>query len=121
MKKWILIASVLLVTGSARAEVVGHPAGCPRVLFCGCGAAIEVFGKPLRELWHVNGWFKFPRSMPASGMAAVSRRHVFVLRQHVKDDIWLVYDANSGRGLTQVHNRSIRGYTIVNPHGSRGL
>lgn len=93
-----------------------HPAGCPRRLFCGCGAAIAVFGKNIRELWSTSQWFKFPRTEPASGMVAVRRGHVFVLRQHVKGDVWIVEDYNSGKGQSRIHERRIAGYSIRNPH-----
>lgn len=96
--------------------VVSHPAGCPSRAFCGCGASVEVFGKPVRELFLARNWFKFPRTSPASGMVAVRRGHVFVLRQHIEGSTWLVYDANSGGRQTRVHHRSIAGLTIVNPH-----
>jgi hypothetical protein len=96
--------------------VVAHPEGCPRTAFCGCGAAVHIFGKPIRHLWLAANWFSFPRAAPAPGMAAVRRHHVFVLEHQVRGDQWLTYDANSGRHLTRVHVRSIAGYTIVNPH-----
>jgi|SRR5882672_6827101 len=115
MRKWILAAVLVLTAGRASAEIVSHPAGCPRRAFCGCGAAVEVFGRPIRELWLAASWFKFPRAAPAPGMVAVRRGHVFVLRSHVEGHIWLVYDANSGRHSTRVHERSISGLTIVNP------
>src|SRR3569623_3811587 len=28
-------------------RAIPHPAGCPRRAFCGCGAAVEVCGKPV--------------------------------------------------------------------------
>ncbi len=59
--------------------------------------------------------FRFPRAMPAPGMAAVRQHHVFVLEQHLGGETWLAYDANSGRHLTRIHARSIAGYVIVNP------
>jgi hypothetical protein len=96
-------------------RVVEHPAGCPRRAFCGCGAAVRIFGAPVRALWLAANWFGFPRAAPAPGMAAVRSHHVFVLEQHLGGDTWLTYDANSGRHLTRVHARSIAGYTIVNP------
>ncbi len=95
---------------------LAHPAGCPRRLFCGCGAAIAVFGKNVRELWLSSAWFKFPKTEPASGMVAVRRGHVFVLRSHVKGDIWIVEDYNSGKGQSRIHERRIAGYSIRNPH-----
>lgn len=103
---------------SPRAEIVSHPSGCPARAFCGCGAAVRVFGSPVRSLWLAANWFRFPRAAPAAGMVAVRRHHVFVLEQHVAGDTWTVYDANSGGRQTRIHDRSITGYAIVNPHGA---
>jgi len=100
-----------------RAEVVAHPAGCPRVAFCGCGAAVEVFGKPIRWLWLAANWLKFPHAEPAAGMAAVRQHHVMIIREYLGGGRALVYDANSGRHLTRVHEVSLRGYSIRNPRG----
>jgi hypothetical protein len=97
-------------------EIVSHPSGCPARQFCGCGAAVRVFGAPVRSLWLAAAWFKFPRSMPAPGMVAVRRHHVFVLEAELSPGIWRVYDANSGGHKTRIHARSIAGYRIVNPH-----
>lgn len=101
----------------AAATVVGHPPGCPHRAFCGCGAAVRVFGAPIRSLWLAANWFRFPRAAPAAGMVAVRRHHVFVLERHLGGNTWLAYDANSGRRLTRIHARSIAGYVIVNPRG----
>lgn len=103
---------------SAAAQIVAHPPGCPSRAFCGCGAAVRVFGAPVRSLWLAANWFKFPRTAPAAGMVAVRRHHVFVLEQHISGNTWLAYDANSGRRQTRIHARSIAGYVIVNPHGA---
>ena len=113
----ILIALLLcgLISSPARAEILPHPAGCPARAFCGCGAALRVFGHQVRELWLAANWFRFPRTAPAPGKAAVRRHHVFVLEQHIAGSIWLVYDANSGRHQTRLHPRSIAGYAIVDP------
>jgi len=100
-----------------RSEIVAHPSGCPARLFCACGAAVRVFGAPLRSLWTAAAWFKFPRSSPAPGMVAVRSHHVFVLEQHIEGNVWLAFDANSGGHATRIHARSIAGYAIVNPHG----
>lgn len=97
--------------------IVAHPAGCPSRAFCGCGAAVRVFGAPIRALWLAANWFKFPRSAPAPGMVAVKRHHVFVLEADLGGGVWKVYDANSGRHMTRIHARSIAGWPIVNPHG----
>lgn len=99
-------------------SILAHPAGCPSRAFCGCGAAVQIFGRPIRSLWLAANWFRFPRAYPAPGMVAVRRHHVFVLEAHMGGNIWLAYDANSGRHLTRRHPRSIAGYAIVNPHGS---
>lgn len=105
----------------ARSDVGGgylipHPAGCPRSRFCGCGAAVRVFGSPRRDLWPSSAWFRFPRTSPAGGMVAVRRGHVFVLEQHIAGNVWLVTDYNSGGRLSRRHPRSISGFAIVNPH-----
>lgn len=85
--------------------------------FCGCGAAVHIFGAPIRYLWLAANWFRFPRAAPAPGMAAVRQHHVFVLESHIYGSIWMVYDANSGGHMTRIHPRSIAFYTIVNPRG----
>lgn len=101
----------------SRSEIVSHPQGCPSRAFCGCGAAVRVFGHSVRELWLAANWFRFPRTAPASGMVAVRRHHVFVLEADLGGGVWQVFDANSGDHLTRVHARSIAGYAIVNPRG----
>lgn len=98
-------------------RVVAHPRGCPRRAFCGCGAAVRIFGKPIRSLWLARNWFRFPRASPAPGMVAVKRHHVFVLERRIKGKVWRVWDANSGGHRTRVHRRSIAGWTIVDPRG----
>lgn len=106
-----------LARETTSSEVVAHPSGCPRSAFCGCGAAVHVFGHSVRDLWLAANWFKFPRTAPAPGMAAVRRHHVMILEADLGGGIWSVYDANSGHHMTRVHARSISGYQIVNPHG----
>jgi hypothetical protein len=101
--------------GKRDSAVLAHPTGCPVRAFCGCGAAVRVFGHSIRNLWLAANWFKFPRAAPSVGMVAVKRHHVFVLEQHLGGDTWLAYDANSGRHLTRLHARSIAGFAIVNP------
>lgn len=98
-----------------RGSVVAHPSGCPGRAFCGCGAAVRVFGTPRRDLWLAANWLRFPRAAPAPGMVAARRGHVFVLEQHLGGNTWLAYDANSGGRATRIHPRSIAGYAIVNP------
>ncbi|QFI77074.1 hypothetical protein F8237_04550 [Bradyrhizobium betae] len=102
----------------SRGQVVGgRPAGCPRS-FCGCGAAVRVFGRIVPELNLASNWLRFPRAAPAPGMVAARHGHVFVLEQHIGGDTWLAYDANSGGHATRLHARSLRGYTVVNPRAA---
>jgi hypothetical protein len=97
----------------------GRPAGCPH-RFCGCEASLYLFGKIIPELNLAWNWArKFPRAAPAPRMAAARRGHVMVLISHVSGNDWLVHDGNSGGGKTRRHVRSIKGYVIVDPSGSR--
>lgn len=102
----------------AAGEVLGgRPSGCPH-RFCGCALAIKIFGVAKRDLWLAANWLRFPRTSAAPGMVAARRGHVFQLQAHIEGGTWRVWDANSGGGRIRIHNRSIAGYTIVNP-GSR--
>lgn len=112
-----VVSNPLPRTDRVAATIISHPQGCPPRAFCGCGAAVRVFGKPVRDLWLARNWFRFPRATPASGMVAVRRHHVFVLETHLNGNTWLAWDANSGGRKTRIHARSIAGYVIVNPHG----
>jgi hypothetical protein len=105
------------VNASGARIVGGRPAGCPSS-FCGCGAALRVFGRIVPELNLAANWLRFPRTSPAPGMVAARHGHVFVLEQHLGGDTWMAYDANSGGHATRMHARSLRGYTVVNPRGT---
>lgn len=101
-----------------------HPSGCPARLFCGCGAAKHIFGKPIRDLWLVANWAKkFPRAYASHGMAALRGRrgggHIVVLDRRVSGSNWMVYDYNSGGHRSRYHEVNISGWTIVNPHAGR--
>jgi len=99
-------------------KIVGHrPYDCPHS-FCGCEASRYVFGKVRPELNLASNWFKFPRTAPAPGMAAVRNHHVMVLMSPAGGNEWLVHDGNSGGGLTREHVMPLYGYVIVNPHGT---
>lgn len=118
MKKVLILGLLFMAMPVEAAEILPHPAGCPKRLFCGCGAAVEVFngvGTAYRALWKASAWFKFPHTSPAPGTVAVRRNHVFVLRSHIEGNTWLVADYNSGGHKSRLHERSIAGYTIVNP------
>lgn len=103
----------------AHTTVVAHPSGCPKRLFCGCGAAKFVFGTPRRDLWAAKAWFRFPKSTPGYGKVAVSKGHVFVILRDLGNNKVLAYDANSGGGKTQIHTRSLKGYSVRDPGSTR--
>jgi hypothetical protein len=97
------------------AEVIGgRPSGCPHA-YCGCSASLRLFGKIVPSLNLASNWLKFPRAIPAPGMAAARVGHVMILEGHVQGNIWMVHDGNSGGGLTRLHARSIAGYAVVDP------
>lgn len=99
-------------------RVVAHPAGCPRIAFCGCGVSVKVFGRSIKSLWAARAWFKFPRAFPSPGMVAVRQHHVMYIMAYDGNGNATVYDPNGGRHLTYIHTRSLAGYRIVNPHRS---
>lgn len=100
-----------------RGSVIGgRPSGCPH-RYCGCSASLYLFGKIRPNLNLAANWLRFPRATPAPRMAAARRGHVFVLVEHRYGNVWLAFDGNSGKGLTRLHERSISGFTIVNPNG----
>ncbi len=105
--------------GNDASVIGGRPAGCPHA-FCGCEASRYVFGEARPELYLASNWIrKFPRTAPASGMAAARGGHVMILISHAGGNDWMVHDGNSGGGKTRDHVRSISGYVIVDPRGSR--
>ncbi len=111
------------IVGRSRGEargvgIVDHPSGCPRTAFCGCGVAVKVFGKPIRDLWLAANWFKFKTAAPAPGMVAVRRHHVFVVLEVLGHNKVLAYDPNSGGHKTRIHLRSLAGYRVVDPRSS---
>jgi hypothetical protein len=100
-------------------EVVSHPEGCPRSLFCGCGVSVRVFGRSVRDLWLVQNWYRFPRAQPAAGNVAIlGSRHVAYIVEAYGDGTATLYDPNSGGGLTRVHRVSLRGWAVVDPHAT---
>jgi hypothetical protein len=103
------------IDANGNGVIGGRHAGDPHA-FCGAEAARYIFGVTKRDLWRAANWLKFPRTSPAPGMAAARNHHVMVLISHVGGSEWLVHDGNSGGHLTREHVRSIRRYTVVNPH-----
>lgn len=124
----ILAALVLTAPAEARprssasysAQILPHPEGCPRRAFCGCGAALERFGRHVRGLWLAANWLRFPRvprGSEAPGHAAARRGHVFLIKEVLGNGLVLAYDANSGGRRTRLHVRSLAGFTVVDPSG----
>ncbi len=98
--------------------IVDHPSGCPRTQFCGCGVAVKVFGKPVRDLWLAANWRKFRSAEPAPGRVAWRYGHVYYIIEVLGHNKVLAYDPNSGKHLTRVHVRSLAGYRVVDPRSS---
>lgn len=125
MKKLLLSAMLVLVPQMAFARhysydeghIVPHPAGCPWVASCGCIASVKVFGHPVRDLYSAANWGRFPSAAPAPGMAAYRADHVFIIEQVTGPGTVLAYDGNSGGHLTRIHQVSLAGYRVVDPHG----
>lgn len=130
MKNILVIAmfvTLLMLALNARADarprdgngnsvtVIGHrPHGCPKA-YCGCGLRLFL-GLSDTRLNKASMWARlFPRVSPRPGAVAVRSHHVFMLVAHVSGDVWTVRDYNSGRGLSRIHNRSVRGYVFVSP------
>src|SRR5260370_18640593 len=67
--------------------VSGRPSGCPHA-FCGCEASLFRFGRVIPQLNLASNWRRFPRTAPATGMAAVRGGHVMILQQHIAVDTW---------------------------------
>lgn len=104
-------------SGNRATIIGGRPAGCPH-RYCGCGLR-KYLGIADKRLNLAVNWLRiFPRTSPAPGMVAARSGHVFYLISHVGGARWLVRDYNSGRGLSRIHVRSVRGYGFVNPHGT---
>ncbi len=99
--------------GNATVIIGKRPPGCPS-RYCGC--ALRLFlGLGSKRLNQAAAWLSFPHSPPKPGAVAVRPHHVMQLVSHVSGDVWIVRDYNSGRGLSRIHPRSVRGFTFVTP------
>jgi rare lipoprotein A len=81
---------------------------------CGCYASELIFGHTVRGLWKASAWYRFQRTSPAVGMAAVRQHHVVIIGAINGDGTFLGRDS---WGLTR---RPLRGWTFVNPHDGNG-
>lgn len=99
----------------------GRPSACyirikgRLIPYCGCAVSVEVFGKPIPDLFLAANWKKFPRAMAAAGRVAWRYGHVVLIEQAHGDGTATVYDPNSGGGLTRRHRVSLAPYRIVDP------
>jgi hypothetical protein len=109
------IAVTHAVYREAARVVGGRPSGCPHA-FCGCGTSLHIFGRIIPELNLASNWRRFPSAAPGPGMVAYRSGHVFAIESVNADGSVVAYDSNSGGGLTRIHNVSLRGYHVVNPH-----
>lgn len=97
-------------------QIVAHPAGCPRRLFCGCGSWAYIKGEvitrggPAQSAW----WRRFPTAAAGPRMAEVRPGHVRIIIEAHGDGTATFYDPNSGGHLTRIHRDRIRG-RVVNP------
>lgn len=114
-QKQIHFSQHRFIAGAERDNIVSHPSGCPRTAFCGCGVSVKVFGHPVRDLFLASNWFKFPRTHAAPGMVAVRNHHVMYIISADANGNATVYDPNSGRHQTRIHEVSLSGYRVVNP------
>ena len=80
----------------------GRPVGCPP-LWCGCGLALKLFGRHVRELWAARAWLKFERAPgPVPGSIAVLSRgrrggHVGIVRGTDAHGNPIIYSGNHNR------------------------
>ena len=99
--------------------IQAHPAGCPRYLFCGCGVSVDIWGKPVRDLFLATNYgVYFNRTHFGTGAVAYRPGHVLRVRGGTIDNA-LVYDPNSGGGQTRLHYRNLSRYTFVDPHSPK--
>lgn len=80
----------------------GRPPGCP-ALWCGCGLALKLFGRHIRELWAARAWLRFRRvAGPVPGSVAVLSRgrrggHVGIVRGVDANGNPIIYSGNHNR------------------------
>lgn len=86
----------------------GRPAGCPH-RYCGCGARkyLGIDDVRLNLAWN---WTKYYHG---STPVAVWRHHVAIIERMTGPHTAILRDYNSGRGLSRIHERDIKGARIV--------
>ncbi len=108
-----LLAVALAIPAEARnsreAIIGGRPAGCPHA-YCGCALAKYLNINDPR----LNLAANWPRYYKGSRMIAVWRHHVALVEEMISPGRALLRDYNSGRGLSRLHVRDLRGAMIIN-------
>lgn len=102
----------------SRGEVIGtRPGVCTDSRYCGCGVSIWAFGHSVRDLWLVKNWRRFPRAEPAAGRVVLfGNYHVAGIESVDANGNAVLYDPNSGGGLTRRHTVNIHGLEVRDPH-----
>ena len=84
-------------------EALSHPAGCPRIKFCGCGVALKVFGKLVTKgTWAIANYWgrnlkRVTKAMVKAGDVAYwPGRHVAYIEAVNGTEVTL-YNPNGGR------------------------
>ena len=101
--------------GNDSVTYLPHPAGCPAIRFCGCGAghALGLSG------WNYNLASNWPSHYHGSTPVAYwSHGHVAIIRQSYGDGTALLEDYNSGGHASRLHRRSIAGAQILGGGGA---
>jgi hypothetical protein len=117
-----LIALALLAAPVPAAEILPHPPGCPKRLFCGCGVCVKL-GIPVATckkmgLFLAANWKrKFPKAPAGAGMVAARSGHVAYIEAIDANGNAVLYDPNSGNHQTRRWVRSLAGFVVVNPRG----
>ena len=95
-----------------------HPPGVRGSAFCGAGAHYALTGEVVNAgTWAIADYW--PAHYHGSTPVAHWSGHVAIIRQNYGDGTALMEDYNSGGHQSRLHQRSIAGYTIVNPYGGR--
>ena len=80
---------------------------------CGCEASRIAFGQPVRDLWLVSNWYRFPRTSAHVGAAAIWGRHHVEIVSAVNGDGTV--DTRGSVGFSHV---PIRRLSFVEPLSS---
>lgn len=122
MQKIMAAGAVLFFLLTTQAAAGGRPSQCPPRLWCGCAAAIKVFGEPRRDLWSARAWLKLGRPVPhpAPGAVVVYARgkrggHVGIVVSVVGPGRIIMWSGNDGNAI-RTRERStagVLGYRVL--------